>query len=236
MRMFRPRSALDISCGAHWSPSAAAPPASISFVSLKLASAKGTPDRTGRIRRRARPPDPSYLGHRRAQSHLEGLLVAGLDRRSRVLSSPSNSDRCLSGTENCPSPRMRTIMKASRPIRRGCLPGRQQVGCRLAGRSRLADGSSPAGALRPPRPSTLPARHRPWRWSTPCPVGPGCHPLVGSGRSGPPRPGARPWPRPGPACRSILSWARCIDIPASLMDSEMPDTASPILVCASAAV
>ena len=42
---------------------------------------------------------------------------------------------------------------------------------------------------------------------------------------------------PARACMlSILSWARCIDIPASPIDSEMPETASPILVWASAAV
>ena len=42
---------------------------------------------------------------------------------------------------------------------------------------------------------------------------------------------------PARACiESILSWARCIDRPASLIDSEMPETASPILVSASAAV
>src|SRR5580692_5458431 len=42
---------------------------------------------------------------------------------------------------------------------------------------------------------------------------------------------------PARACMpSILSWALCIDMPASLIDAEMPDTASPILVWASAAV
>jgi hypothetical protein len=42
---------------------------------------------------------------------------------------------------------------------------------------------------------------------------------------------------PARACMpSILSWARCMDMPASLIDSEIPDTASPIFVWASAAV
>ena len=42
---------------------------------------------------------------------------------------------------------------------------------------------------------------------------------------------------PARACiESILSCARCTDMPASPMDSEMPETASPIFVCASAAV
>ena len=42
---------------------------------------------------------------------------------------------------------------------------------------------------------------------------------------------------PARACIwAILSWARCIASPASLIDSEMPETASPILVWACAAV
>ena len=42
---------------------------------------------------------------------------------------------------------------------------------------------------------------------------------------------------PARACiESILSWARWTDMPASPIDSEMPETASPILVWASAAV
>ena len=42
---------------------------------------------------------------------------------------------------------------------------------------------------------------------------------------------------PARACMlAILSWARCMVAPASPMESEMPDTASPTLVCASAAV
>ena len=42
---------------------------------------------------------------------------------------------------------------------------------------------------------------------------------------------------PARACIwAILSWARCIAMPVSLIDSEMPETASPIFVCAWAAV
>ena len=42
---------------------------------------------------------------------------------------------------------------------------------------------------------------------------------------------------PARACIwAVLSWARCTAMPTSPISSEMPDTASPILVCASAAV
>ena len=42
---------------------------------------------------------------------------------------------------------------------------------------------------------------------------------------------------PARACiSSILSWARCMDIPALPIESEIPVTASPTLACASAAV
>ena len=42
---------------------------------------------------------------------------------------------------------------------------------------------------------------------------------------------------PARACiEAILSWARCMVAPASSDDVEIPDTASPTLVCASAAV
>ena len=42
---------------------------------------------------------------------------------------------------------------------------------------------------------------------------------------------------PARACMlAILSWARCMVAPALLVESEIPDTASPTLVWASAAV
>ena len=42
---------------------------------------------------------------------------------------------------------------------------------------------------------------------------------------------------PARACMLwILSWARCMVAPADLVESEIPETASPTLVCASAAV
>ena len=42
---------------------------------------------------------------------------------------------------------------------------------------------------------------------------------------------------PARACMpAILSWARCMVAPALRVESEMPDTASPTLVWASAAV
>ena len=47
---------------------------------------------------------------------------------------------------------------------------------------------------------------------------------------------ARRWRRPGPASAWVLSSARWIARPTSPISSEMPENASPILVCASAAV
>ena len=42
---------------------------------------------------------------------------------------------------------------------------------------------------------------------------------------------------PARACMpAILSWARCMVAPALRVESEIPETASPTLVCASAAV
>ncbi len=42
---------------------------------------------------------------------------------------------------------------------------------------------------------------------------------------------------PARACMlAILSWARCMVAPALRVESEIPDTASPTFVCASAAV
>ena len=42
---------------------------------------------------------------------------------------------------------------------------------------------------------------------------------------------------PARACIcAVLSWARCTAMPTSPISSEIPETASPILLCASAAV